>query len=94
MALNEVISNNAAAVLASPFDSAAARELGADPQPFLIAVALAASDAYASPIGYRMHMMVCGPGGHRFLDFVRVGAPLNLLRWLVAVALIPRIWPL
>jgi di/tricarboxylate transporter len=58
-----------------------------------MAVTLAASYAFASPIGYQTHMMVFGPGGYKFTDFVRVGVPLNLLMMTAAVILIPRIWP-
>ena len=93
MVLNELISNNAAAVLAFPFCLQTAEQLGVDSRPFLMAVVLAASNAYASPIGYQTHMMVYGPGGYRFNDFVRVGVPLNLILWVVAVTLIPWIWP-
>jgi di/tricarboxylate transporter len=92
MILNEVVSNNAAAVLAFPFSLAAAQELGVDPRAFLIGVTMAASNAYASPIGYQTHMMVYGPGGYRFLDFVRVGVPLNILVWIASVLIIPRVW--
>jgi di/tricarboxylate transporter len=70
-----------------------ARQLGVGDRPFIIAIALAASLAFASPIGYQTHMMVYGPGGYRFNDFVRVGVPLNLLLWVVAVILIPIVWP-
>ena len=58
-----------------------------------MAVTVAASYAFASPIGYQTHMMVFGPGGYRFTDFVRVGVPLNLLMMTAAVTLIPLIWP-
>jgi di/tricarboxylate transporter len=93
MVLNELISNNAAAVLAFPIGLATAHQMGVNDRPFIIAVALAASNAFASPIGYQTHMMVYGPGGYRFFDFVRVGLPLNLTLWVVAVLLIPIIWP-
>jgi di/tricarboxylate transporter len=93
MVLNELISNNAAAALSFPFCIESARLLGVDPRPFIMGVALAASFAFASPIGYQTHMMVFGPGGYRFNDFLRVGIPLNLLMWVVAVILIPLIWP-
>ncbi len=95
MILNEMVTNNAAAVLAFPFalQSAALLNLS-DARPFVIAVALAASNAYASPIGYQTHMMVYGPGGYRFSDFIRVGLPLNLLLWGVATVVIPYWWPL
>ena len=93
MVLNELISNNAAAALSFPFCLESARLLGVNERPFIMAVTLAASYAFASPIGYQTHMMVFGPGGYRFTDFVRVGIPLNLLMWIVAVILIPLIWP-
>jgi di/tricarboxylate transporter len=93
MVLNELISNNAAAALSFPFCLESARLLNVDPRPFIIGVTLAASFAFASPIGYQTHMMVFGPGGYRFTDFMRVGIPLNLLMWAAAVVLIPMIWP-
>jgi di/tricarboxylate transporter len=93
MVLNELISNNAAAALAFPFCLESARLMGVSERPFIMAVTLAASYAFASPIGYQTHMMVFGPGGYRFADFVRVGVPLNLLMWITAMILIPLIWP-
>jgi di/tricarboxylate transporter len=93
MVLNELISNNAAAALAFPFCLESARLMGVNERPFIMAVTLAASYAFASPIGYQTHMMVFGPGGYRFTDFVRVGVPLNLLMMTTAVILIPWIWP-
>jgi di/tricarboxylate transporter len=93
MVLNELISNNAAAALSFPFCLESARLLGVNERPFVMAVTLAASYAFASPIGYQTHMMVFGPGGYRFTDFMRVGIPLNLLMWIVAIVLIPWIWP-
>jgi di/tricarboxylate transporter len=92
MLLNELITNSAAAVLAFPLAIESARALDVSSRPFAIAVALAASFAFASPIGYQTHMMVYGPGGYRFSDFVRVGLPLNLLMWIAACAIIPFIW--
>jgi di/tricarboxylate transporter len=93
MVLNELISNNAAAALSFPFCLESARLLGVSERPFIMAVTLAASYAFASPIGYQTHMMVFGPGGYRFTDFMRVGIPLNLLMWITAIILIPHIWP-
>ena len=93
MVLNEMISNNAAAALAFPFCIESARLLGVDSRPFIMAVTLAASFAFASPIGYQTHMMVFGPGGYRFTDFMRVGIPLNLLMGAAAMILIPIVWP-
>jgi di/tricarboxylate transporter len=93
MVLNELISNNAAAALSFPFCLESARLLGVNERPFILAVTLAASYAFASPIGYQTHMMVFGPGGYRFNDFMRVGIPLNILMWITAIILIPWIWP-
>ncbi len=93
MVLNELISNNAAAALAFPFCLESARLLGVSERPFVIAVTLAASYAFASPIGYQTHMMVFGPGGYRFTDFMRVGIPLNVLMWIIAILVIPLVWP-
>lgn len=90
--LTEIISNNAAAVLAFPFCLATASQLGVSERPFLIAVTLAASQAFASPIGYQTHMMVFGPGGYRFGDFLRIGIPLNLLLAVIAIVIIPFVW--
>jgi di/tricarboxylate transporter len=94
MVLNELISNNAAAVLAFPFAVEAARMLEVSPRPMVMAIVIASSNAFASPIGYQTHMMVFGPGGYRFTDFLRVGVPMNLILWVAAVVLIPQIWPL
>ncbi|MCA9110439.1 MAG: anion permease, partial [Planctomycetaceae bacterium] len=90
--LTELITNNAAAVLMFPFCLETARLYDADPRPFLIALILSASASFMTPIGYQTNMMVYGPGGYRFSDFLRIGAPLNLVLWIVAVALIPMIW--
>ena len=89
----EMITNNAAAALVFPFVIALADEAGWNPRPFLMAVAFAASASFATPIGYQTNMMVYGPGGYRFTDFLRVGAPLSVLLAIVAVILIPIFWP-
>ena len=91
--LTAMITNNAAAVLMFPFCLETARLYDADPRPFLVALILAASASFATPISYQTNMMVYGPGGYRFGDFFRIGAPLNLLLGVVALLLIPRIWP-
>ncbi len=91
--LTEVITNNAAAVLMFPFCLETARLYDADPFPFLMALILSASASFMTPIGYQTNMMVYGPGGYRFTDFMRIGAPLNLLLGIVAVILIPIVWP-
>jgi di/tricarboxylate transporter len=94
MVLTEVISNNAAAALVFPVALASAAEIGADPRPFAVAVAIAASLSLATPLGYQTNLMVYGPGGYRFTDFARLGVPLQLILALLALILIPRIWAL
>jgi di/tricarboxylate transporter len=91
--MTALITNNAAAVLLFPFCVETARQLGTSPRPFLMALVLAASASFVTPIGYQTNMMVYGPGGYRFTDFVRIGLPLNLLLWAVAVVLVPWFWP-
>jgi di/tricarboxylate transporter len=93
MMLNELITNNGAAALAFPFCVQAAELSRCDSRPFVMAVALASSLAFGSPVGYQTHMMVYGPGGYRFTDFAKVGIPLNLLLWGLCVVLIPLVWP-
>jgi di/tricarboxylate transporter len=90
--ITEVITNNAAAVLMFPVCLEAAKMYDVSPRPFLIALMLAASASFMTPIGYQTNMMVYGPGGYKFSDFFRVGAPLGLLLWLVATLLIPLMW--
>jgi di/tricarboxylate transporter len=89
----EFLSNAAAAALVFPIATEAARQLGVDARPFAMAITIAASAAFASPIGYQTHLMVYGPGGYRFSDFLKIGIPLNLLIFLVAVVCIPLVWP-
>ncbi len=91
--ITEVITNNAAAVLMFPFCLETARLYDVDSRPFVIALALSASASFMTPIGYQTNMMVYGPGGYRFMDFMRIGAPLNVLLGVVAIILVPLIWP-
>lgn len=92
--LTELVSNNAVAVVVTPIAIGLATALGLDPRPLVIAVMIAASASFATPIGYQTNMLVYGPGGYKFTDFCRVGIPLNLSIGLLASALIPMIWPL
>jgi len=93
MLLTELISNNAAAVLMFPFAISMAEAIGVSPRPFAVAVMFAASLAFATPVGYQTNLMIYAPGGYRFTDFTRVGLPLNIILWILAVLFIPRIWP-
>lgn len=92
--MTEFLSNNAVAVIFTPIAIELAQQLGVDPRPFVVAVMFSATLAFATPVGYQTNMMVYGPGGYKFLDFTRIGLPLNLITWLVCSALIPVIWPL
>ncbi len=92
--LTELVSNNAVAVVVTPIAIGLGQALGIDPRPLVVAVMVAASASFATPIGYQTNMLVYGPGGYRFTDFLRVGIPLNLSVGLVASAVIPLIWPL
>jgi len=92
--LTELITNNAAAALMFPIALQTAERADADPRAFAVAVAIAASASFATPIGYQTNMMVYGPGGYHYRDYLRLGLPLNLLCCLVALLLIPHIWPL
>jgi len=93
MLFTELITNNAAAVLVFPIAVATSHKLGVDVMPFAIAIMMAASASFSTPIGYQTNLMVYGPGGYRFGDYFRVGIPLNLLMWLITVSIIPWIWP-
>ena len=92
--LTELVSNNAVAVVITPIAIALAQALGVDPRPLVVAVMVAASASFATPIGYQTNMMVYGPGGYRFTDFMRVGIPLNLSIGMISSVMIPLIWPL
>ena len=93
MVLTEMISNNAVAVLLTPIAFEIAATMGVDARPFAVAVMFGCSASFATPIGYQTNTYVFGAGGYRFMDFPRVGAPLNLILWLTASLLIPHFWP-
>jgi len=92
--LTELVSNNAVAVVVTPIAVGLAQAIGVDPRPLVVAVMIAASASFATPIGYQTNMLVFGPGGYKFTDFMRVGIPLNLSIGILASALIPYFWPL
>ena len=93
MFFTNLITAKAAAVLFFPIAMAAAHSLGVDVMPFAIAVMMAAAASFATPIGYQTNLMVYGPGGYRFSDYLRLGGPLSLILWAVGVVVIPLAWP-
>ena len=92
--LTEMVSNNAVAVVITPLAIGIAAQLGMDPRPLVVAVMVAASASFATPIGYQTNMLVYGPGGYKFTDFLKVGIPLNLSIGVLASLCIPWFWPL
>jgi di/tricarboxylate transporter len=93
MVITGFISNNAAAVLMVPIAFSVADSLGVSPKPLLMGVTFAASMSFFTPMGYQTNTMVYAPGGYRFLDYLRMGGPLNILLWLLTSLMIPWIWP-
>ncbi len=92
--LTELVTNNAVAVVVTPVAIALAASLGLDPRPFVVAVMLAASASFITPIGYQTNTLVYNAGGYRFTDFLRLGIVIDLTTFATAMVLIPRIWPL
>ena len=92
--LTELLSNNAVAVVITPVAIGLAQSLGVDPRPLLVAVMLGASFGFATPIGYQCNLLVYGPGGYTFGDFMKIGVPLNILMGVVAAIVIPLVYGL
>lgn len=90
--VTELITNNAAAALMFPFAMATATNLGVSPMPFVIAIMMGASAGFATPIGYQTNLMVYGPGGYRFSDYVKVGLPLDFLIGIVTIIITPLVF--
>ncbi len=89
----QILSNNATAVLLLPIAISTALTLQVDPRPFIMAVCFGASACYATPIGYQTNLLVYGPGGYRFSDYLWLGIPLNLMVLVLGTVLIPVFWP-
>jgi di/tricarboxylate transporter len=92
--LTELVSNNAVAVVMTPIAIGLASALGVDPRPLVVAVMIAASASFATPIGYQTNTLIYGPGGYKFTDFLKIGIPLNLSLAPIVSFVIPFIWPL
>tara|TARA_B100000378_G_scaffold102922_1_gene82056 strand:+ start:184 stop:1554 length:1371 start_codon:yes stop_codon:yes gene_type:complete len=93
MILTEMASNAATAIIMTPIAISAAMQIGLDPKPFIFSVCFAASASFITPIGYQTNLMVYGPGGYKFSDYVKVGLPLAISLWIMATFLIPVLWP-
>jgi len=91
--LTEISSNAATAILMTPIALVVSTKLGLDPRPFVFAICFAASASFVTPIGYQTNLMVYGPGGYKFTDYIKTGLPLALILWIVATIFIPIFWP-
>ena len=92
--LTEISSNAATAIIMTPISIAVAQQMGFDPRAFVFAVAFAASASFITPVGYQTNLMVYGPGGYKFSDYIRVGFPLAFIFWIMAVFILPILWPI
>jgi di/tricarboxylate transporter len=88
----ELITNNAAAALGFPIALSVATQLGVNPTPFFVVICMAASASFTTPIGYQTNLIVQGIGSYKFMDFVKIGLPLNIIAFLISVFVIPMIW--
>ena len=94
MTLSDVLNNTATAIVAAPIGIQMAQSLGVNPDPFLMAVAVAASCAFLTPIGHKNNTLILGPGGYGFGDYWRMGLPLEILVVAVSIPAILVFWPL
>jgi di/tricarboxylate transporter len=89
----QIIPTAALVVLMAPVALSAAGSLGISPQLLMMTVAISASSSFASPLSHPAHLLVMGPGGYHFIDYLKVGVPITILAWLVSVGLLPVLWP-
>ena len=80
-------------LIIAPITLSLAASFGFDPKPFIFAVCYAASASFITPVGYQTNLMVFGPGGYRYSDYIKVGLPLGIILWIISVIMIPMIWP-
>ena len=92
--LTNVVSNNAAAVIGTPIAIAVARQLGVEPEPFILAVLFGANMSYATPFGYQTNLLILSAGGYKFSDFLRVGIPLTIVMWIGFTLILPVLYDL
>ena len=92
MILTELSSNAAAAIIMTPIALAVSQQIGLEPRTFIFAVAFAASASFITPVGYQTNLMVYGPGGYKFIDYIKVGLPLAVIFWISAILILPLIW--
>ena len=92
MILTEVSSNTATAIIMTPIVLSLSAKMGIDARPLIFGVCFAASASFSTPVGYQTNLMVYGPGGYKFSDFIKVGLPLSFTLWLTAIIFIPMIW--
>ena len=90
--LTELSSNAAAAIIMTPIALAVSQQIGLEPRTFIFAVAFAASASFITPVGYQTNLMVYGPGGYKFIDYIKVGLPLAVIFWISAILILPLIW--
>ena len=91
--VTEMITNNAAGVLMFPIAMAVAHDANASFLPYVVAVMVGASAGFITPIGYQTNLMVYGPGGYRWMDYIRFGTPLSVVVGIATVLIVPRVWP-
>lgn len=92
--LSELMSNNSTAVLMIPIAVTTAASMGMDAKPLLMSVTIAAATSFLTPMGYKTNTVVYGPGGYRFMDYIRAGLPLKVIFWILATIFIPLFWPI